>query len=232
MGLKMSPAASVSHGAAAWDAGYGTQVRTERMDMLDASALEFISSRRAPIAVDLGCGEGEQAIAMALAGAYVAAIDLFDFAGRIRRRAIAQGVPAGAVCFRRADAADSRRLLRRSVPAPDVLYCQRMLHYLPYEVACKALGAFREGMEPGSRLYLGLSGIRSELGRGYSHGGRPVQRRFCALAPCVGAMHRIAMPICLYGLDDAYRLVRAAGFSVLSAQASAFGNLKLVAEVI
>ena len=45
-------------------------------------------------------------------------------------------------------------------------------------------------------------------------------------------VHHIAMPICLYEIDDACRLVETAGFSVLSVETSTFGNLKLVAGVI
>lgn len=212
--------------------GYGTQVRSARQDPLDIGSVKFATELFRPVAVDLGCGEGEQAIAMALAGARVAAIDHLNFAGLVRRRSMARGLPIGAIQFWREDAANADHLLRRGLPAPDVLYCQRMLHYLPYSRAHGVLMAFRGRMKPGSRLYLGLSGIRSELGIAYSHRRRPVHLRFCLLAPSAAQAHKITRPICLYELADAVRLAHTAGFRVLSAETSTFGNLKIVAEVI
>ena len=107
-----------------------------------------------------------------------------------------------------------------------------MLHYLLYRHVRAVLIAFREKMKFGSMLFLGLSEIRNELGRGYSHYGRPVQRRFGPLEPLIAAAHRITMPICLYRLNDACRLVESASFCVVSSYTSTFGNLKLVAKVI
>ncbi len=213
-------------------AGYGTQVRSTRQDPLDIGSVKFVTERCRPVAVDLGCGEGEQAIEMALAGARVAAVDHLNFAGLVRRRSMARGLPAGAIQFWRQDAANVELLLRRGLPPPDVLYSQRMLHYLPYSLAHGVLKAFRGRMKPESRLYLGLSGIRSELGTAYSHRRRPVHLRFCLLAPTSAQAHRITQPICLYEFADAVRLVQTAGFRILSADTSTFGNLKIVAEVI
>jgi hypothetical protein len=84
----------------------------------------------------------------------------------------------------------------------------------------------------GSRLYLSASGLDSELGNGYTHRSSSLAARFYCLATEMADKHGIIAPVCLYRLEDLKGLCGEAGYSVVEAGLSAFGNIKVVATLI
>jgi ubiquinone/menaquinone biosynthesis C-methylase UbiE len=214
---------------------FGRQVRTSRTDSLDEAAICFIRSQNKQIfAIDIGCGEGVQSIEMAMAGAQVSSIDIVNSMQKIRQKAKNSGLLPSSVRFIHYDVSDIKLLMLKfsKIAKPTLVYSQRTLHYLPFSKACNVLNSLSKIMTSESRLYLSLSGLQSELGRFYAHKYRSVERRFCSINERMANKHNILMPICLYDVSDACLLVKKAGFAVVSAETSAFGNIKLVAEVV
>ena len=214
--------------------GHGIDVASQRADDLDERCLAFLDARFArnpavrPSALDLACGRGGQALRMAAWGAQVTAVDQYDHGADIQRAAAERGMRQPPVFVR----ADFRTLPENLAGAPfDVIVCQRAIHYLPYGEAVAAVQSWVRYLKPGGRLFLSASGLTSELGRGYPHGGRPVAERFAPLAPDMAERHDIRAPVCLYEPLDLVDLLHAADFGIAEVFQSPFGNVKAVAFV-
>lgn len=209
-------------------AGNGIDVASQRMDGLDALAIARISEMlpvKDVLALDVGCGHGGQTARMAKAGAYVVAMDSFDYRNELAETLAREGVRSGVCIFQRA-AVESRPRLGEF----DIIVCQRMIHYLENQAALDALDWFRGTSVQGGRLFLSASGLDSELGNNYPARELPVERRFAHLSPEMAEKHSILKPVCLYGLDELSALVIKAGWMVEKAFLSPFGNVKLVAR--
>lgn len=213
-------------------ARFGHQVADVRMDDLDRRALASVGARSAgaapPAVLDLGCGVGAMSVALAVAGARVVAADRADVRVRIERRQTGAGLPPGAVRFVQAEVPADLDALNPDAPW-QVVYSQRMLHYLPAAQALRVLSQLRRHCAARADVYLGVSGLDSELGQGYAHRSRPVRERFCPLAASMQARHDIRAPVCLYTVAELCELTAAAGFAVVDAWRSEFGNVKLQA---
>lgn len=214
--------------------GHGIDVASQRADDLDERCLAFLDARFAqnptarPTALDLACGQGGQALRMAARGAIVTAVDLCDQGPTIQRGAAERHVWQPPL-FVQADLC----ALPRSIPgAPfDAIVCQRALHYVPHAEAVVALSGWPQTLKPGGRVFLSVSGLGSELGRGYLHRDRPIAERWVPLAPDMAERHDIRPPVCLYEPMDLVDLLHAAGFGIAEVFRSAFGNVKAVAFV-
>ena len=213
--------------APAGAAGYGASISHQREDQLDAAALArarqlllATAPEERPTVYDIGAGQGAMAIKFAAAGCAVVACDLApmpalrSFAGGRRQ-----------VCV--LDGHDARDIEWGRLPAPDLIYSQRFLHYLPFP---DAIALVRSLVRPGRpcTLYLSMSGLDSELGRGYP--ALPLETRFAPLAVDLMVKHGIRRSVCLYALADALVLAESCGLDVTELWRSEFGNVKLVAE--
>lgn len=219
------------------DHGYGTQVSANRPDALDVKAVEIIRkfaargpSGRRPHVLDIGCGVGSHSVQMAAAGADVFALDCEDYAHPICNAALLAGLDDRNVKFVQADARDLSRLSALQALKFELVFCQRMLHYIRYHEAVSLLTQVFRQMSLGGALCLGISGMNSELGIAYEHLDQPIADRFSELEFGVRHKHRIFKEVCLYRSEEAISMVQSIGFEVCKAWYSEFGNVKLIAE--
>jgi SAM-dependent methyltransferase len=205
-------------------AGYGLEISAVRLDELDQQFLSRIGEwkwpDRRPRVLEIGCGSGTLAREAAGIGAVVAAIDarsgptpIDDADHRI------SFFSASAPLF--PEALESSRF--------DFVVSQRTLHYLTYPDCAAALRWCRRHAAPGARIFLGVSGISSELGDDYAAKAAPVSRRWGPLSPAMAIKHDIRNEVCLYASDELSELVTHCGFVVENCWLSTFGNVKLVA---
>ncbi|MGF6440402.1 class I SAM-dependent methyltransferase [Paraburkholderia youngii] len=210
------------------DGAFGVDIATQRADDLDNMALARVRSHPGlPRALDVASASGGQAIRMATAGAEVIALDITDYSAPFMAAAREAGVEARCAfetCdIRRFDVADKLGTF-------DVVVCQRMIHYLPYHQALDMVRGLRRALAKGGQLFLSASGLHSELGDDYSGAFTPLAERYVPLAPPMVAKHNIAGDVCLYSVDELSALIEAAGMQVVTAFASAFGNVKVIAQ--
>ena len=200
----------------------GQDIAAARWDWLDISCIRYaarlkrrITTEHTPVAVDLGCGQGLMALTLQDMGYRAIACDL-----RITdtiRVALGDGAYEG----------DFRIVPWAGLPAPDTVYSQRALHYIPYTEAVSLLTTLTR--KPGCAAFISLAGYHSELGNGYPDQHRPVQERFAPLAPEPQRTTDISAPLCLYKPDDAALLIAETGLAVTGLWSSEFGNIKIMA---
>lgn len=204
------------------DLRYGQDIAAARWDWLDISCVRYaarhkrkVTTEHPPIAVDLGCGQGLIALTLQDLGYRVIACDL-----RINdtiRAALGDDAYEGN--FRNAPWAE--------LPAPDIVYSQRALHYIPYTEAVALLATLTR--KPVCAAFISLAGYDSELGNDYPDRHKPVQVRFAPLAPEPQRTTDITAPLCLYKQEDAELLISDAGLAVTGLWSSEFGNIKIMA---
>jgi SAM-dependent methyltransferase len=206
--------------------GKGIDVASQRADDLDMMAVDHAKSGQNGhvFAIDIGCGHGGQAARLANAGASVVAMDLHDYRAEIAATLAREGIPSGRCFFLRADVGSEP-----DIGPFDIVMCQRMIHYLEYDKALKALVWFNRISAPGGKLFLSASGLDSELGNGYSDREVAVEQRFSRLSDDMAQKHSILSPVCLYRPDELSDLVTKAGWTVQKVFVSQFGNVKLFA---
>ena len=202
---------------------YGQDIAATRWDRLDIACVRDAALRRrdaatpenAPLAVDLGCGHGLMALTLRDIGCRVIACD------PMLPQALKETLGNEAI------QRDAAAVAWDEMPAPDILYSQRTLHYLPYCEAVRVLASLTR--KPGATAYVSLAGYNSELCYNYPHVNRPAEERYAHLAPEPRLATRISAPLGLYTPDDAAQLVDAAGLTIADIWESTFGNVKLIA---
>ncbi len=214
--------------------GHGIDIASQRLDPLDLQALEHLrhlleqQPATPPLVLDLGCGAGGMLEQLVSAGAEGIGVDRADVQAAFEQRAARVG---GGMRFMQADFArlpdDFCRLYARRV---SLVVCQRALHYLTYEEANRALHAICGLLRPEGRLFIGVSGMTSELSEGYPARQNPIERRWSLLAPVMRDKHAICQPVCLYDAPELSELLNTSGFCVETLFTSPFGNLKAVAS--
>lgn len=206
----------------------GADIASQRADDLDNMAIARVRSlsMRAR-ALDVGSAGGGQAIRMAAAGAYVAALDIDDYADIIYSAARKAGL-TDRCSFTQADIVglDVAAIFGKF----DVIMCQRMIHYMRFDSAASIVKNLKDALNPEGRLYISASGLHSELGNGYQAAGTPVAKRFAPLADEMVSKHAIQGPVCLHSLADLATLLETAGMRVEKIFASPFGNVKAIAS--
>jgi len=111
----------------------------------------------------------------------------------------------------------------------DFAVFQRVLHYLPYKEVRVLLERVTRNLDEEGRVYIALSGLESELGRGYAAADSLVHSRMGVLDEQVAKDFFIEKPVCLYTQTDAEQLVgEIDGLEIDQIWQSDFGNLKLV----
>lgn len=203
--------------------GFGVDVASQRADDLDQLALARITASSQRLrALDLACGEGGQAVRMALAGAESVASDVQDNCAAVAALAGAADVQVAFVQadMRCLDTVDSLR-----TPF-DIIVCQRAIHYLPFKEALEALKQITARLAPGGRLYLSASGLHSELGNDYPGANVPLESRYAPLSLPMQEKHGIRGPVCLYTPADMDKLLGLARLKPERLFTSQFGNVK------
>lgn len=219
---------------------HGIDVASQREDDLDRFASErirLLSSERQPVALDVACGAGGQALRMALAGARVIAIDVAPL-GEIFQEAMRK---ASEQAGRGGLAAEFFWWDMRKLPdSPagsledkvDVIVCQRAIHYFPHEEAVTTVSAMARCLVAGGQLYISASGLDSELSKDYAAANELLSGRFAPLSMAMAKKHGIYHPVCLYSISDMEQLLRSAGLEPRSIFESSFGNIKAIARKI
>lgn len=206
---------------------HGSDIASQRMDDLDREALRFLLELPALPAVrawDIGCGWAAQGMRFAACGADTTLFDVVDTTPRVQ--AFLAALPAAKL---RCVVGDMRRTVREAEVSDLMLaYSQRALHYLPFQDAVSVCSAIALRLVPEGRVFLSLSGLHSELGEGYTHGGVGIASRFARLVPSIASKHGILEPVCLYDSADVSRLAASAGLEVERQWVSDFGNCKAI----
>jgi hypothetical protein len=85
-------------------------------------------------------------------------------------------------------------------------------------------------MQTGGKIYIGLSGLETELAQGTEQHRLDVSDRHSYLDPEIQERFSIKEKITLYDRKDAVMLVEQAGFRVHEIQQSTFGNWKIIGQ--
>ena len=110
----------------------------------------------------------------------------------------------------------------------DVVYSQRMLHYLDPADATELARRLYPMLAKGGRIFVSASGMNSELRQGYAGRDAPWGARYHPLSDEMRQKHGMEGRICLYTEDDMSKLFRSSGFAAESVYSSAFGNIKAI----
>ena len=202
---------------------HGGDIAAQRLDELDRACLrDAFELAPESVAVDLGCGFALQGMRLSCLGIETHLYDLMDLAQQVAR--FNQAVPGHHLNFHQVDL--SRAAAVEFPGRVDIAYSQRFIHYLTYDNALALLKGLAHKMLKGARAFISASGLQSELGQGYTHGGKPVLLRYCNLSEQVANKHNIHSPVCLYSREDLSRLLSESGFSAERLWLSDFGNVK------
>ncbi len=213
--------------------GTGSDIASQRQDELDTASLYYIkkiSDQNKRISVlDLGGGFGTHSIKMAGCGANVFMVDHSEIAMAKAKSNFLGAINEGKV------GADSLQLMQEDFSKltnddlpnnVDVLYSQRAIHYVPFNVAQDLLSRISNHMVDGGRVYISASGHGSELGDGYPDIDKSVTERFSFLAEDMQEEHSMEHKVCLYKEEDMTLLLESSGFTVKEVKSSSFGNIK------
>jgi SAM-dependent methyltransferase len=213
--------------------GYGVDVASQRFDALDEalfSAVDVLGKTHGGGSVsvlELGCGLGGLTRAVAARGANVCAVDRHDYGPRLLE---ANTLPLSG---------DKIRFFSSTLPCfPaeleanqfDYVVSQRTLHYLPFAEAKSVLAWCRRHLRAGGTIFLSVSGIDSELSRGYKGARDPIEKRWAYLGEEMATKHGIRHSVCLYSLSDFQKMLVDSGFIMHKAWVSDFGNIKLIGK--
>ena len=212
--------------------GFGLDVACARADELDDLCAKFVAelfgqTGIAPLVLDVGCGAFGQSMRLCAAGAVVTAVDInprllstySNFTSQMLKDRITF------ICD------DVRSMAFEGTnSAFDVIYSQRMLHYLKWNDALALLKKLTTASRPNARFFCSVSGLQSELGLGYTDASLAVTDRFCMVAPDTAHRHQIFEPLCLYTMNEFNQLVKRADLRVVRVWQSPFGNIKAICE--
>ena len=212
--------------------GFGADIQSQRLDPLDLAALEALDRlavglSQPPLCMDLGCGRGALGALMAMRGADCLAIDHLPLSKRMHPEVTGSGrIRHVEADLLQLDDTLSSLCLKETAY---IVVCQRVLHYFPWSEAVEFLRQVHRWMQPQGRLFLGVSGLSSELGRNYLGKEREVKERFFPLHEIMQKTHGILGSVCLYQEAELEETLKIAGFRCQSIHTSPFGNLKAIA---
>ncbi len=202
---------------------YGVDVASTRLDDLDKRVLaaieRMVSARVSPCVLDVGCGQGGLAVALAAAGATVTALDIDDYAETINLRTT--NTPIDFI------QADIRDWVATNTEQFDLVVLQRVLHYLPYEDARMVLEKLRLVSDT---LYLSVTGTTTAIGQHYEAKMQPIIERWGRLDAAGQELFSISAPLCLYTESELRELLIKTGWEIEWLRVSDFGNIKVEAN--
>ena len=205
---------------------YGVDVAVTRADDLDRKLIQHVADKGSSSVLDLGCGAGGQSIRLSKGGVRVLGVDIQDFSKEFEVLRETNDLTVASLEFIQADVADLKRMLlsRRF----DDCSVQRMLHYLPYQVAKELLADLRSRVN--DRLYMSVTGLGTAIGENYQDKQKEIGDRFCGLDKEDSETFSIEEPLCLYSKEEVEDLLKLTGWNIVESWVSAFGNIKIVAK--
>lgn len=206
---------------------YGRDVSLRRPDALDLEALahvKWLCDNQVNVQIaDIGCGVNLWfAKEASKLGATVHAID------RIPLEVGDSVVPGNVVVHCETLPEEATRL--GQLPQFDLMYSQRMFHYIHPDQHAAMWQYIRESLKPDGQLFISVSGMDSELGQGYPDRWIPLSERFAKLSESIADRHSIYAPVCLFRKTEFEVALKSNGFEVQNVTQSAFGNIKAVAK--
>jgi SAM-dependent methyltransferase len=204
---------------------YGVDIASTRLDDLDkrvlADVCERIGRGEAVSVLDVGCGQGGLALALAAAGAAVTALDIDDYEEAIQASSIPH---SDAINFIQVDIRD---WLATNTERFDLVVLQRVLHYLPYEDVRTVLEKLHA---VSGTLYLSVTGTSTVIANHYDALSLPLSERWVGLDTVGQELFSITAPLCLYTEDEIRTLLEETGWEIEWLRVSDFGNVKVVAS--
>lgn len=207
---------------------FGVDITNSRLDDLDKRVLAYVEGRTklglVTRVLDVGCGAGGLAMALAKVGAMVTALDIDDYAEVITAKAEALSHTVDNVTFVQSDIAS---FLTQPGTTFDCVVLQRVLHYLPYDEAKKVLIKLAEQT---TMMYLAVTGTTTAIAQHYPVLKLSIDQRFEILDNIGQELFSITAPICLYNEAEIKQLLSETGWYVTWSRVSDFGNIKVVAR--
>lgn len=203
---------------------HGSDISFQRIDELDKASLKQVCLISEAKVLDIGCGLGGQSVRFAMLGANVTAIDIIDSAAIIEKKLAQLGIRNDYVNFQQKDIFS---YFDNCTDMYNIVYSQRFIHYLPYDLARKLVECLYNHLERDGYVFISASGMTSELSKGYDS-GRVINERFSRLEHKTALKHGILTPVCLYYKEELQDLFVQAGFTTLSIWTSSFGNIKAI----
>lgn len=215
-------------------------VSTDREDDLDKQCLTCVKNivaakgGAAPtLVLDVGGGLGAMAVKMADLGAKVALIDPIEHPTHVwERQDLSHRIRHTPKKIEEANA--NEILSGHENGKLDVIYAQRVFHYLPYGLALSTLKNLREKYaSKNCKLYISLTDIESAMGNtGYAGSQHPVDspQRHALLLNDEAKHLGITHPMTLYRREEVDHLLKEAGFKNITITRSDYGTFKAVAE--
>lgn len=204
---------------------YGVDVTSVRLDDLDKRLLKAVSEKLLPghsvSVLDVGCGSGGLAVALAQVGVIVTALDIDNFKDEIVT--LAGSAVSNRINFIQADV---RRFVFDTEAKFDFVVLQRILHYLPYTEAKQLLERLHSLT---SRLYLSVTGATTGIARHYDSLLLSIESRWGRLDKVGQELFSISAPLCLYSEAEVCTLLQEAGWEISWLRVSDFGNIKVEA---
>lgn len=206
----------------------GIDISKSRLDDLDKKAILFslknnIKNPSKKFA-DFGCGSGKLSICISSFGYHGYLFDLKNYKKRFRDLAISMSIK---IDYSKAKIQDINYY---DFPKKlDFVISQRTLHYLEYKQVKSFLKKVKKNLNPGGRVFISFSGIKSELGRGYE-AEEDISKRFFKLSTDNQTKFEIRKPICLYSKKNVQDLFKEFCFKEVELWESDFGNIKAIYE--
>lgn len=200
------------------------QVSDELEQLILQEIVRRVRANSVPRVLDVPCGNGRHAVAMAKLGAQVVAADAVPREGAVKGRALAAALTEK-VDF------SACQLGGTQLPSGpyDLIFCHHGLHLLPYAEARQWVRQLVKSLRIGGKLFISAYGLHSALGEAYEHFEQPVGDRYCRLSAPLARCYNIDAPVCLYTERNLVTLLFEAGASVLKSFTTTHGTVKAVA---
>lgn len=209
---------------------YGIDIAQERIDEQDKQILVHVltaewKNKRALI---LGSGKGRIGIMLAILGFEVVCVDIENYAPYYQEvnKLFNFKYP---ITFIEHDLGEYKSLQVQGIFS--LVLMQRVLHYLPYNVAQELLAFLPKLMSKKSYLYSAVSCIDSEMGTDYSGTKLQINERFHSLSDEMQRRFDLYVPVCLYSLKEFRELMKQTHFKKKKIYQTSFGNIKSLYEL-
>ncbi len=204
---------------------YSIDISFKRLDEQDRQIVKHIFEQEWKVkkALVLGSGKSRIALVLALAGFEVTCVDLCDYSSFYEKFNTLLELKKPILFFQK----DLNNLSVADVGESfTLILAQRVLHYLRHENARELISLIENKLQKNGSLYVAVSCIDSDMGKGYEASGEPLASRFGVLSEEMQKRFRLTVPVCLYRLVEFKKFMKATRFKKIKLYQTAFGNIK------